>query len=276
MDLRELKIQFLNAKVVTDDIKVKFRTHKGYTYYNCSCNIERYGENNALVIDLIDKTIPTFKVGDKVTNISGLFPEVGYTIAEVNEEEQYYTYKEVHGRTYFKDQNKLKLVEIKPKFKAGDKVKGVSSVDPEKMFIINFVNTNEKCYHYFNGKGIITMFKDQDKLTLVESDSSTTPVEDESVSPNIDVFIARQNVQIYNDKYYSQINKINKFIDELSKQGFNHYEATFIDTVYYCDKTGKFIPLAELIDRVNHHYTNLGFDVAVNKVKAGYKVLFKW
>lgn len=110
MDLRELKIQFLNAKVVTDDIKVKFRTHKGYTYYNCNCHIEGYNNNNVLVIDLIDKTIPTFKVGDKVTNISGLFPEIGYTIAEVNEEEQYYTYKEIHGRTYFKDQNKLMLV----------------------------------------------------------------------------------------------------------------------------------------------------------------------
>lgn len=49
-----------------------------------------------------------------------------------------------------------------------------------------------------------------------------------------------------------------------------------MDTVYHCDKTGKIIPLGELIDRINHHYTNLGFDVVVNKVKAGYKVLFKW
>lgn len=219
MDLRELKIQFLNAKVVTNDIKVIFKTPSCYAYYNCNCHIARYKDDNVLIIDLIDKTKATFKVGDKVTNISGLFPEVGYTIAEVNEEEQYYTYKEVHGRTYFKDQN---------------------------------------------------------KLMLVKSDNSTTPVEDESVSPNIDVFIARQNVQIYNDKYYAQINKINKFIDEVSKQGVNHYEATFMDTVYHCDKTGKLIPLAELIDRINHHYTNLGFDVTVNKVKAGYKVSFKW
>lgn len=219
MDLRELKIQFLNAKVVTDDIKVKFKTHNGYTYYNCNCHVEGYNNNNVLVIDLIDKSIPNFKVGDKITNISGLFPDVGYTIAEVNEEEQYYTYKEIHGRTYFKD---------------------------------------------------------QDKLMLVKADSSTTPVEDEPVSSIIDVFVARQNVQIYNDKYYIQINKINKFIDEISKQGVNHYEATFMDTVYHCDKTGKLIPLAELIDRINHHYTNLGFDVVVNKIKAGYKVSFKW
>lgn len=110
MDLRELKIQFLNAKVVTDDIQIKFRNHKGYTYYNCNCYIERYNNNSTLIINLIDKSIPIFKVGDKVTNISGLFPEIGYTIAKVNEEEQYYTYKEVHGRTYFKDQDKLILV----------------------------------------------------------------------------------------------------------------------------------------------------------------------
>lgn len=110
MDLRELKIQFLNAKVVTDDIKVIFRTPDCYTYYDCNCHIAICKNKHVLMIDLIDKTKPTFKIGDKVTNISGLFPEVGYTIVEVNEEEQYYTYKEIHGRTYFKDQNKLILV----------------------------------------------------------------------------------------------------------------------------------------------------------------------
>ena len=53
---------------------------------------------------------PYFKVGDKVTNVNGLFPDRGYTIAEVNQKEQCYTYKEVFGRTYFKDQDKLMLV----------------------------------------------------------------------------------------------------------------------------------------------------------------------
>lgn len=110
MDLRELKIQFIQAKVITDDIQVMFRTPNCYAYYDCNCHIARCKNKDILMIDLIDKTKPTFKVGDKVTNISGLFPEVGYTIAEVNEEEQYYTYKEVHGRTYFKNQNKLMLV----------------------------------------------------------------------------------------------------------------------------------------------------------------------
>lgn len=170
-------------------------------------------------MDLINKFKPIFKIGDKVTNVNGLFPDRSYIIAEVNEEKQYYTYRGIKGRTYFKD---------------------------------------------------------QDKLMLVKSNNSITPVGDESISPNIDVFIARQNVQIYNDKYYTQINKINKFIDELSKQGVNHYEATFMDTVYHSDKTGKIISLVELTDRINYHYTNLGFDVAVNKIKNGYKVLIKW
>lgn len=110
MDLRELKTQFLNAKVVTDDIRVMFRTPSCYSYYNCNCHIAKYNNEDVLVIDLIDKVKPIFKSGDKVTNISGLFPEVGYTIAEVNEEEQYYTYKEVFGKTSFKDQDKLMLV----------------------------------------------------------------------------------------------------------------------------------------------------------------------
>lgn len=110
MDLRELTNKFLNAGVSTDNIQVKFRNHNGYTYYNCNCYIKRYNNNSILIIELIDKTIPNFKIGDKVTSIDGLFPEVGYTIKEVNEEEQYYTYKEVFGKTYFKDQDKLMLV----------------------------------------------------------------------------------------------------------------------------------------------------------------------
>lgn len=181
MDLRELKIQFLNAKVVTDDIKVMFRTPNCSAYYNCNCHIAKYKDDNVLIIDLIDKIKPTFKVGDKVTNISGLFPEVGYTIKEVNEEEQYYSYKEINGKTYFKDQNKLKLVEIEPKFKVGDRVKFVSTMAPEKEYVINNVNKENQCYTYFNG-GHITSFKDQDKLVLVESGNSKPPVEDVLVS----------------------------------------------------------------------------------------------
>ena len=108
MDLRELKIQFLNAKAVTDDIKVMFRTPDCYTYYVCNSHIANYNDDNVLIIDLVDKIKPIFKSGDKVTN--KMFPEDGYIIKEVNEEEQYYSYKEINGKTYFKDQNKLILV----------------------------------------------------------------------------------------------------------------------------------------------------------------------
>lgn len=163
MNLRELKNKFLNAKVSTDDIQVKFRSHRGYTYYNCNCYIERYNNNSILIIELIDKTIPNFKIGDKVTSIDGLFPEVGYTIAEVNEEEQYYTYKEVHGRTYFKDQDKLILVKpdsstppVEEESKFAESILG--SIKSTKF--INIINSIS-----FNVPKRINTFKVIEKLT---------------------------------------------------------------------------------------------------------------
>lgn len=110
MDLRELKNKFIEANIVTDDIKIIFRLPNCKSYDDCNCHIANINGNNILVIDLIDKIKPKFKVGDVVTNASGLYPTVKYTIAEVNEELQYYCYKEVNGRTYFKDQDKLTLV----------------------------------------------------------------------------------------------------------------------------------------------------------------------
>lgn len=58
----------------------------------------------------VDKIKPIFKVGNKVKNVNPLLFNRTYTIKEVNEEEQYYTYKELYGKTYFKDQNELILV----------------------------------------------------------------------------------------------------------------------------------------------------------------------
>ena len=116
MDLRELKTQFLNANIVTDNIKVIFRLPNCKSYYNCHCHIVNINGNNVLMIDLIDKIKPKFKVGDKLINVNCLFLDRSYTISEVNEEKQYYTYKEVKGRTYFKDQDKVILVndEVRP------------------------------------------------------------------------------------------------------------------------------------------------------------------
>lgn len=66
---------------------------------------------------------PKFKVGDIVTNISGLYPNVKCTISEVDCDKQCYYYKGVGGITNFKDQHLLKLIGVTAKFKAGDKVR---------------------------------------------------------------------------------------------------------------------------------------------------------
>lgn len=117
---------------------------------------------------------PKFHVGDVVTNISGLYPNISPTISEVDIVNQCYRYKEIGGITWFKEQDKLKLVDTKPIFKIGDKVKGVDN-NPNKVCVINYINNEYKCYHFFNNS-ITTDFKDQYKLTLVESDNSSTPV----------------------------------------------------------------------------------------------------
>lgn len=153
----------------------------------------------------MDKIKPKFHVGDVVINIGGLYPNISPTISEVNIENQYYRYKEIRGITWFKEQDKLKLVDIKPIFKVGDKVKGVSSEEPEKEFIINIVNTDANCYHYFGGNGLITWFKDQYKLTLVQTDNCKPPVEDNAkpasavkINPNI---IPADDLNINKDIY---------------------------------------------------------------------------
>lgn len=117
MDLRELKNKFIETNVATDNIKVMFRLPDCKSYYDCHCHIVTISGHNTLIIDLIDKIKPKFKIGDVVTNSSGLYPNVKCTITEINEELQYYCYKEVNGRTYFKDQDKLTLVkynEVRP------------------------------------------------------------------------------------------------------------------------------------------------------------------
>lgn len=130
MDLREFKIQFIDAKSTTDDIKVIFRLPDCKSYDDCNYHIANINGNNVLIIDLIDKIKPKFKVGDVVTNSSGLYPNVKCTITEVNEELQYYCYKEVNGRTYFKDQHKLTLVnneEVRPPVEDSIKLNGFNA-----------------------------------------------------------------------------------------------------------------------------------------------------
>lgn len=276
MDVRKLKNKFIEANIVTDDIKVMFRLPDCKSYDDCNCHIENINGNNVLVVDLLDKIEPIFKVGDIVTNSSGLYPNVKCTITTVDKEKQCYYFKEVAGVTYFKDQDKLMCVNnIEPKFKSGDKVKGASSENPEKVFVINIVNTGHKCYHYFNGNGIVTMFKDQDKLTLVNDEEVQPPVEGD-IKLSLDATIARQNVQIYNHNTYEQFALIDKFIDKRSKTGYNSYTATLSTTVFHHDKTGKILVLSDLVDRIVNHYTNLGFTVNTDKDDNNYKILIEW
>ena len=169
MTIKEFNTKIINQRFTQTDKHIVFQTPDGKVYSNVEIVSITQGNEVICKVKLIDKIEPKFKVGDVVTNSSGLYPDVKYTISKVNYDEQYYCYKEVSGVTYFKDQDKHMLADnIEPKFKAGDRVKNVSLNYPDKIFVINIVNTSNQCYHYFNSKGIITKFKDQDKLKLVE------------------------------------------------------------------------------------------------------------
>lgn len=124
MDLRKLKNKFLEANTVTDDIKVMFRLPDCKSYDDCNCHIANINGNNVLVVDLLDKIEPKFKVGDVVTNSSGLYPNVKCTITTVDKEKQCYYFRETAGTTNFKDQDKLMLVndeEVQPPVEGDDK-----------------------------------------------------------------------------------------------------------------------------------------------------------
>ena len=110
MDVRELKNKFLEANIVTEDIKVMFRLPNCKSYDDCNFHIANINGNNVLVVDLLDKIEPIFKVGDVVTNSSGLCYDIKCTITTVDKEKQCYYFREVSGVTYFKDQDKLMLV----------------------------------------------------------------------------------------------------------------------------------------------------------------------
>ena len=267
MDVRKLKNKFIKANVVNDNIKVIFRLPNCKSYNNCSCHIANISGNDVLMIDLIDKIEPKFKAGDVVTNISGLYPNVICTITTVDEEKQCYYFKEVAGVTYFKDQDKLMLADnIEPKFKSGDKVKGVSSENPEKVFVINIVNTGHKCYHYFNGNGIVTMFKDQDKLTLVNDDEVRLPVEDDNKLDILEKFYAsdaQYNTFKYNIKRYKLIENISKQIIDISEEGAVSYHF-IVPMKEEVDESGIYYEEDEVCGIIRWHFRKLGFDVKEN------------
>ena len=55
MDVRKLKNKFIEANIITDDIKVIFRLPDCKTYDDCHCHIANINGNNVLVVDLINK-----------------------------------------------------------------------------------------------------------------------------------------------------------------------------------------------------------------------------
>lgn len=109
MNYRDFKASVaVEANEPRDYEQIVFRIPDGTTYNNIKVDFTTLAnsKHNVILVDLFNVK-PKFKVGDIVYNNSGLYPNVKCTIAEVNEELQYYSYKEIKGRTYFKDQDKL-------------------------------------------------------------------------------------------------------------------------------------------------------------------------
>ena len=269
MDLRTLKNKFIEANITNDNIKVIFRLPDCKSYDDCHCHIANISGNDVLVIDLIDKIEPKFKVGDVVTNSSGLYPNVKCTISAVNHNEQYYCYKEVSGVTYFKDQDKLMLAnDIKPKFKAGDRVKNVSLDYPDKIFVIKIVNTINQCYHYFDSKCIITKFKDQDKLILVKDDEVPPPVEDDNKLDILEKSYAsdaQYNTFKYNLKHYKLIEDISKQIIAISEAGAVSCHLV-VPMKQETDEAGVYYAEDEVCGIIRWHFDKLGYKIE-EKVK---------
>ena len=265
MTNNEFNFKRMDKGIAGGEHKIIFKTPDGKIYEDCEITVESDKQyNHTCIVNLIDKIKPKFKVGDVVTNISGLYPNVRCTIRSVNHHEQYYCYKEVDGITYFKDQDKLMLADnIEPKFKSGDKVKGVSSENPEKVFVINIVNTGHKCYHYFNGNGIVTMFKDQDKLTLVKGDEVRLPVEDDNKLDILEKSYAsdaQYNTFKYNLKHYKLIENISKRIIAISEAGAVSYHLV-VPMNQESDEAGVYYVEDEVCGVIRWHFKKLGFDV---------------
>ena len=159
---------------------------------------------------------------------------------------------------------KVKLIDnIEPKFKAGDRVKNVSSEYPDKIFVINIVNTSNKCYHYFNSKGIITKFKDQDKLILIKKDEVRPPVEDEDkldILAKAHANVVKYNTLKYNIEHYPRVYNALKQIIAISKEG-----AIGCNLIVYmkekADEDGIYYVEDEICDIIRWHFNKLGYKI---------------
>lgn len=264
MTIKEFNTKIIDKGFTQTDKHIVFQTPDGKVYTNIDIICVYQGGNSICKINLIDKIEPKFKVGDVVTNSSGLYPDVKCTITTVDKEKQCYYFREVAGVTYFKDQDKLILADdIEPKFKSGDKVKGASSENPEKVFVINIVNTGHKCYHYFNGNGIVTMFKDQDKLTLVKDDEVPPPVGDED---KLDILAkghadnVKYNVLKYDIEHYPLIYNALKQIVAISKEGAIGYNL-IVPMKKETDDAGIYYVEDEVCGIIRWHFDKLGYKI---------------
>lgn len=117
MTIKEFNTKIINQGFTQIDKHIVFETPYGKVYSNVEIVPITQGNEVICKVKLTDKIEPKFKVGDVVTNANCLYPDVKCTISKVNYDEQYYCYKEVAGVTYFKDQDKLTLVndeEVRP------------------------------------------------------------------------------------------------------------------------------------------------------------------
>lgn len=111
MNNNDFNFKRMDKGIAGGEHKIIFKTPDGTIYRNCEITVESDEQHHhTCVVNLISTIKPKFKVGDIVTNISGLYPNVRCTITTVDEEKQCYYFRETAGTTNFKDQDKLMLV----------------------------------------------------------------------------------------------------------------------------------------------------------------------
>lgn len=111
MNNNDFHFKRMDKGIAGGEHKIIFKTPDGKIYEDCEITVESDKQHHhTCVVNLIDTIKPNFKVGDVVTNISGLYPNVRCTITTVDEEKQCYYFREINGTTSFKDQDKLMLV----------------------------------------------------------------------------------------------------------------------------------------------------------------------
>ena len=126
MNTNDFHFKRMDKGIAGGEHKIIFKTPDGKIYEDCEITVESDEQHHhTCVVNLIDTIKPNFKVGDVVTNISGLYPNVRCTITTVDEEKQCYYFREINGTTSFKDQDKLMLVkdeEVRPPVGDEDKL----------------------------------------------------------------------------------------------------------------------------------------------------------